>query len=470
MSEEKTALTRRELLKAAGKAGAVSLVASPLVELALGEDGTLSAQAVRRADLNAVAGPDRVVMSRGKTYLNAWVGYGQPPRRERRRPGGTRAARPAEPPPGPPPAVAWSKLSGPGTVTFARPECGGDDGLILRPWRLRPPAGRPTTAARRSTSTLAVKVELPPPPVQLSPVVTRFHTVTDPFWASRTKALITSWIPHCVAQIERTDIPAGRGDGGIDNFIEAAKALRGEPHAAHKGYVFSNAWVHQTVESICLALMIDPQGDAGDRRRAEEDARHAGGLDPEDPRRAASRRLPADRLHAARHGAGIGHPRRGSRAVDGALVARRAGQPRRLRGRLLHRVGDQPLRDDRRQGPPPVQRREEAGRLLGRQHRPGAQAGVVRRPPGDGAGARAVRPLRQRGGEEAGRQTGRATGTSRSRSSCSTAARAARSTTRATCPCSSSTRRSGTPSAPSTPTPAWPTSRWRPTTWTTRAP
>jgi DUF1680 family protein len=93
------------------------------------------------------------------------------------------------------------------------------------------------------------------------PVVTRRHTVTDPFWASRTKALITSWIPHCIAEINRTDIPPGRGDGGIDNFVEAAKALRGEPHAAHKGYVFSNAWVHQTVESICLALMVDPQGD-----------------------------------------------------------------------------------------------------------------------------------------------------------------------------------------------------------------
>ena len=31
--------------------------------------------------------------------------------------------------------------------------------------------------------------------------------------------------------------------------------------ARHKGYVFSNAWVHQTVESMCIALMVDPQGD-----------------------------------------------------------------------------------------------------------------------------------------------------------------------------------------------------------------
>jgi DUF1680 family protein len=52
-----------------------------------------------------------------------------------------------------------------------------------------------------------------------------------------------------------------RGDGGIDNFIEAGKANRGEPHGSHKGFVFSNAWVHQTVESMCLAMMVDPQGD-----------------------------------------------------------------------------------------------------------------------------------------------------------------------------------------------------------------
>ena len=108
-----------------------------------------------------------------------------------------------------------------------------------------------------------MKVELPPPPAQLTPVVTTRHTITSPMWTSRTKALITSWIPHCIEQINRTDLVQGTntGSGGIDNFIEAAKALRGEPHGAHKGYVFSNAWVHQTVESMSLALMVDPQGD-----------------------------------------------------------------------------------------------------------------------------------------------------------------------------------------------------------------
>jgi uncharacterized protein len=261
MSEAKsTGVTRRELLAAAGQAAVVTVVASPLVELAFRDGGIVSAQALP-TDLAAIAGHDRVVMRHGRTYLNAWVGYGQPPRRGRR-PAAADQAAPAAPapPPGPPPRAAWSKVTGPGAVTFADPAAAVTTAEFSEPgaYVLQVVADNGTAKA---ASTLAVTVELPPPPVPLAPVVTRLHAVTDPFWASRTKALITSWIPHCVEQIERTDIPAGRGDGGLDNFVEAAKSLRGQPHAAHKGYVFSNAWVHQTVESICLALMVDPQGD-----------------------------------------------------------------------------------------------------------------------------------------------------------------------------------------------------------------
>ena len=214
--------------------------------------------------------------------------------------------------------------------------------------------------AAKATSTLTVKVELPPPPVQLTPVVTRRHTVTDPFWASRTKALITSWIPHCIAQINRTDIPAGRGDGGIDNFVEAAKALRGEPHAAHKGYVFSNAWVHQTVESICLALMIDPQGDQ-EIVAAQKKLRET--LEDWIPKILAAQHpdgylQTAFTLRDMSPQGGLPAAGRGPWTARWSPAAR--GQPRGLRRRLLHRVGHQPLHDDRGQGPPPVQRREEA--------------------------------------------------------------------------------------------------------------
>ena len=108
-------------------------------------------------------------------------------------------------------------------------------------------------------STLRLRAELPPPQDRLDVVYTTPYAILSPLWKARAKALIVNWIPHCVRYCERTDLKIG--EGGLDNFIEAAKALRGEPHGKHKGYVFSNAWIHQTIESICIALMVDAQGD-----------------------------------------------------------------------------------------------------------------------------------------------------------------------------------------------------------------
>lgn len=259
-------MTRRQALATAGKAVAATAVAGTFIDLAIGETGILAAQAgapgaqAASTALNAIAGVDRVVMKAGKTYLNAWVGYGEP---RRGRQGGRGAAGAAPtPPPGPDPKASWSMVSGPGTVTFADPTAAVTTAKFsaVGDYVIQVVADNGTSKA---TSTLNVTVEYPPPMYQLHPVVTRKHTVTSSFWKSRTKALITSWIPHCIAQIERTDLIQGpnSGSGGLDNFIEAAKALKGEPHEMHKGYVFSNAWVHQTVESISLAMMVDPEGD-----------------------------------------------------------------------------------------------------------------------------------------------------------------------------------------------------------------
>ncbi len=111
----------------------------------------------------------------------------------------------------------------------------------------------------KSSSDIVVKATLPPPEKRLDVVYTKSYSIDNPLWNSRAKALIVNWIPHCIDYIERTDLTTGQG--GLDNFIEAAKALRGEPHGVHKGFVFSNAWVHQTIESMCIALMVDPKGD-----------------------------------------------------------------------------------------------------------------------------------------------------------------------------------------------------------------
>jgi DUF1680 family protein len=184
------------------------------------------------------AGVDRVVMTTGKTYLNGKV-------KALKSDAGTSR-------------VSWSKESGPGKVKFENEYSTTTTATFSEPgiYILKLTAGEKDLSG---SSTLQVKVQSPPPPERLDVVYTRKYKIDSPLWNSRAKALIVNWIPHCIEQINRTNLT--QGQGGIDNFIEAAKALRGEPHARHKGYVFANAWVHQTVESMCIAQMVDPQGD-----------------------------------------------------------------------------------------------------------------------------------------------------------------------------------------------------------------
>ena len=208
--------------------------------------------------LTAAAGPDRIVILPAKTYLNGWVGYGDPPRRER--PRRNEAPAPATPPPspGPAPKTSWSKDSGPGDVTFADASAPVTTAAFSVPgvYVLRLTADN---GQAKAASTLSVTADTAPPATALNAVYTKNFKINNPLWIQRAKALIVNWIPHCIDQINRTDL--AQGPGGIDNFVEAGKKLAGLPHGNHKGYVFSNAWVHQTVESMSIALMIDPQGD-----------------------------------------------------------------------------------------------------------------------------------------------------------------------------------------------------------------
>jgi uncharacterized protein len=184
------------------------------------------------------AGVDRSVVLGSKTYLSGTADWLLPssPRR-----------------------VRWSKASGPGHVVFADPASFDTTATFSAPgeYVLELTAlGKPDN----STSKLFVHAEKTPPKDRLDVVYTTpVYAIDNPMWNERAKTLIVSWIPHVIAQCERTDLT--QGQGGLDNFIEAAKALNGQPHGRHKGYVFSNAWVHQTVEAMCIALMVDPQGD-----------------------------------------------------------------------------------------------------------------------------------------------------------------------------------------------------------------
>jgi DUF1680 family protein len=250
----KVKMSRREMLGRAGKTAAATVVLTPLMQSAIVSCATAAEDV---APLNGIAGLDRVAILPGKTYLRGWAGYGNPPRP-------VRPARGEQPAPvapvetGPAPAVSWSKDSGPGAVTFADPKALITTAAFTTPGayvvKLTVDNGQATTS-----STLNVLVETPPPAKQLDAVYTKNFKIDSKLWNARAKALMVSWIPHCIDQINRTDLT--QGPGGIDNFVEAGKALRGEPHGFHKGYVFSNAWVHQTVEAMSIALMIDPQGD-----------------------------------------------------------------------------------------------------------------------------------------------------------------------------------------------------------------
>ncbi len=256
--------SRREMLAAAGKAAVASAVLTPLMpDVVVGCSG-----ASENPPVSGLAGVDRVVVLPARTYLRGWAGYGEPPRSNRERRPKEEAAPPS--PPGPTPTALWSKESGPGSVTFADARSLITTAVFSTPGayvlRLTVDNGR-----SKISSTLDVTVESPPPAKQLDAVYTKRFSIDSPLWSSRARALIVNWIPHCIDQINRTDLTVGAG--GIDNFVEAAKALRGEPSGPHKGYVFSNAWVHQTVEAMSIALMVDPRGDpqivkAHDKMRA----------------------------------------------------------------------------------------------------------------------------------------------------------------------------------------------------------
>ncbi|MCA9259175.1 MAG: glycoside hydrolase family 127 protein [Planctomycetales bacterium] len=181
------------------------------------------------------AGVDRVVVLGGKTYLDGEVrGIGSAPVH-----------------------TTWSKTDGPGDVQF------GDAASLSTTAAFSAP-GVYTLSLKAavdqltSESTLTVKVTTAPTASPLSPVATGRYRVTSPLWRERVKSLIVSWIPYCYQRMSDPNLR----EGGINNFEETAKKLAGKPAAAHRGYPFANAWVYNTVESMCLALQIDAAGDS----------------------------------------------------------------------------------------------------------------------------------------------------------------------------------------------------------------
>lgn len=184
------------------------------------------------------AGVDRDVVLAGKTYLSGRVKFLKPAASAK---------------------IIWSKDSGPGRVKFESADAADTAATFSKPgdYVLKLTARDGKVSA---SSTVRVKVVQPPPTQRLDVVYTKQYKIDSPLWNARAKALIAGWIPHCIDELSLTN--AAHSHGGIENFVEAGKALRGEPHARQNGDVWANAYTHNTVESMCIALMVDPQGDA----------------------------------------------------------------------------------------------------------------------------------------------------------------------------------------------------------------
>lgn len=152
--------------------------------------------------------------------------------------------------------LAWSKLSGPGAVTFANPAAAVTSASFAAAgdYVLRFTAD---DGALKASDTVGVTVVAPPPAKHLEPLWSTPYQVSSPFWSPRIKSLIVNWIPHCVRKMSDPKTP----EGGIENFVQAGRKLAGNTDAVHVGPVFADGWFYNIVESMCLAQLIDPQGD-----------------------------------------------------------------------------------------------------------------------------------------------------------------------------------------------------------------
>lgn len=78
------------------------------------------------------------------------------------------------------------------------------------------------------------------------------------FWKQQAKRLTEQWLPHCIRQMEK----GGRGQEYLNIQALARVQQGGQPDWKYTGAPWSDAYVYNTVEAICLALAVNPKGDA----------------------------------------------------------------------------------------------------------------------------------------------------------------------------------------------------------------
>ena len=188
------------------------------------------------------AGGDRVVVLPAKTFLTGW----------------TRGATDG---------VLWSRILGPGRATFGDAHALATTAEFTRPgdYELELAAANGKLTGR---DTLKVRVVEAPTAPHLLPVATAPYKLDSTFWNERIKMQIVHWIPHCIAKLSEP----GLKEGGFENFVEAAKKNAGQPHQPHFGPPWANAYTLNTIEAMCLAQLVEPQGDA-ELQKAQKEIR-----------------------------------------------------------------------------------------------------------------------------------------------------------------------------------------------------
>ena len=149
----------------------------------------------------------------------------------------------------------WEKVSGPGSVQFSDKSALACTAGFARPgaYVIRFTAD---DGELKSSATLTVRV-ISSTSNHLEPIIPATYSVSSPFWRSRLKSVIVHWIPYCATKIEDPRLQ----EGGLQNFVAAAAKMAGKPDQVHIGAPFANAWVYNTLESMCWAQMVNPDGD-----------------------------------------------------------------------------------------------------------------------------------------------------------------------------------------------------------------
>jgi uncharacterized protein len=157
------------------------------------------------------------------------------------------------------PAIAWSKVAGPGTVTFGNSNAPITTASLSAPGatvlQLTAFDGQYYASNTLNASVAPQFAATHPLPLYVDQ---GSYTISNTLWNYRLKQNITHWIPHLYAQLNTTNL----AQGNIYSFMQASNKLHGLPYSVPAVDPYADAYTLNSVEAMCYALMYNPQGDA----------------------------------------------------------------------------------------------------------------------------------------------------------------------------------------------------------------